>query len=305
MADNREKNFVSAVVYLQNDRDRVEAFFSRLDGLLARHFEHYELIAVNDGCTDGSEEALKKWAAQKLDAPLTVINMSLRQGVEAAMNAGLDAAIGDFVFEFDSIEAEYPIELVWEAYAKSLTGYDIVNVCPSRAKASSRFFYWVFNRFHDSIYPLQTDVFRVVSRRAINRVHLISSGLAYRKASYAASGLACASITFEGKASVKDSAKRDKAMDSLVLYTDAGYKLSLFVSVAMLLLTVVAAIYTVTIWATGSPIAGWTTTMLVLSAGLSGLFFILTVVVKYLNILVRLVFKKQSYLIEGIDKIQK
>ena len=57
--------------------------------------------------------------------------------------------------------------------------------------------------------------------------------------------------------------------------------------------------------ALGQPIAGWTTTMLVLSAGLSGLFFILTIAVKYLNLLVRLTFKKQSYLIEGVEKLQK
>ncbi len=47
------------------------------------------------------------------------------------------------------------------------------------------------------------------------------------------------------------------------------------------------------IWVTGNPILGWTTTMLVLSAGMSGLFFILTVAVKYLNLLVRRVFKKE------------
>lgn len=45
--------------------------------------------------------------------------------------------------------------------------------------------------------------------------------------------------------------------------------------------------------------------MLVLSAGLAGMFFILTIAVKYLNLLVRLTFKKQNYLIEGIEKLQK
>jgi len=52
-------------------------------------------------------------------------------------------------------------------------------------------------------------------------------------------------------------------------------------------------------------VTGWTTTMLVLSAGLAGMFFILTIAVKYLNLLVRLTFKKQNYLIEGIEKLQK
>lgn len=32
------------------------------------------------------------------------------------MNAGLDAAIGDYVYEFDSTQTPYPIELVFESY---------------------------------------------------------------------------------------------------------------------------------------------------------------------------------------------
>ncbi len=305
MAENKEKNFVSAVVYLQNQQERVQGFFEDLDRQLAEHFEHYELIAVNDGCTDETVDRLKSWAASQLNAPLTVLNMSLRQGVEPAMNAGLDAAIGDFVYEFDGMEGGYAPELIWQAYQKALTGFDVVTVCPSKARTTSRMFYQLFNRFSNSAYPLTTDVFRLVSRRAINRVHAISEDLAYRKAAYAASGLACATIRFEGRAPSGEEARLDKAMDSLALYTDAGYKLSLFVSCAMLALTLVALVYTIVIWVTGDPIQGWTTTMLVLSAGMSGLFFILTVAVKYLNLLVRLVFKKQNYLIESIEKIQK
>ena len=305
MAENKEKNFVSAVVYLQNQQEQVRDFFKGLNDQLSAHFEHYELIAVNDGCTDETVQRLKDWASQNLSAPLTILNMSLRQGLEPAMNAGLDAAIGDFVYEFDSMETHYEPQLIWQAYQKALTGFDVVTACPSGSRLSSRMFYHLFNRFSNSAYPLQTDVFRLVSRRAINRVHSISNDLAYRKAAYAASGLACATLHFEGAAPTREEARLDKAMDSLALYTDAGYKLSLGVSMVMLLLTLVALVYTVVIWLLGDPIQGWTTTMLVLSAGFAGLFFILTIAVKYLNLLVRLIFKKQTYLIEGIEKLQK
>ncbi len=305
MAENKEKNFVSAVVYLRDQQDLVRPFFEKLNRQLSAHFEHYELIAVNDGCTDETVTRLKEWAEKEMTSSLTVINMSLRQGLEPAMNAGLDAAIGDFVYEFDSMEVHYQEEIIWQAYQKALTGFDVVNVCPSKGRVSSKLFYRVFNRFSHSPYPLKTDVFRLVSRRAINRVHAVNSDLAYRKAAYAASGLACATIPFEGPAPAKEEARMDKAMDSLALYTDAGYKLSLFVSVAMLALTLIALIYTVAVWISGNPVQGWTTTMLVLSAGFSGMFFILTVAVKYLNLLVRLLFKKQSYLFESVEKLQK
>lgn len=305
MADNKETNFISAVVYLQNDEQKVVPFFAELAARLEEHFEQYELVAVNDGCSDGTVAQLRAWAAGNLKKPLTILNMSLRQGLEPAMNAGLDAAIGDFVYEFDSLDLQYDSALIWQAYQKSLAGFDVVTVCPDRQKFMSRAFYRLFNAFSGSPYKLETDVFRLVSRRAVNRVHAISSDLPYRKAAYAASGLACATLRFAGSAPSRGGARFDKAVDSLALYTDAGYKLSLGISLAMLALTLVALIYTVVIWAVGSPVTGWTTTMLVLSAGLAGMFFILTVAVKYLNLLVRLTFKKQNYLIEGIEKLQK
>ena len=73
---------------------------------------------------------------------------------------------------------------------------------------------------------MSTDAFRLVSRRAINRVHAISDNLPYRKAAYATSGLKMAVLDFEGYAKTEND-RFDLAVNSLVLYTDAGYKMSL------------------------------------------------------------------------------
>lgn len=303
--NNKEKNFVSAVVYLHDCAGQVEPFFDRLLAQLEEHFNYYEIVAVNDGCTDDTVAQLKSFAAARMEKPLTILNMSLHQGVEQAMNAGLDAAIGDFVFEFDSLATPYPAELIWQAYETALTGFDVVTVSPNRQKAASRAFYALFNSFSNSIYKLESDAFRLVSRRAINRVKAISENLPYRKAAYAASGLACKTLRFDGVIHSQQEARLDKAVDSLALYTDAGYKISFGISCLMAVLTLIALIYTVVVWLLGEPVTGWTTTMLVLSGGLTGMFVILTIAVKYLSLLVDLVFRKQAYLIEGIEKIQK
>jgi len=303
--NNKEKNFVSAVVYLHDCAGQVEPFFDRLLAQLEEHFNYYEIVAVNDGCTDDTVAQLKSFAAARMEKPLTILNMSLHQGVEQAMNAGLDAAIGDFVFEFDSLATPYPAELIWQAYETALTGFDVVTVSPNRQKAASRAFYALFNGFSNSIYKLESDAFRLVSRRAINRVKAISENLPYRKAAYAASGLACKTLRFDGVIHSQQEARLDKAVDSLALYTDAGYKISFGISCLMAVLTLIALIYTVVVWLLGEPVTGWTTTMLVLSGGLTGMFVILTIAVKYLSLLVDLVFRKQAYLIEGIEKIQK
>ena len=109
---NKEKNFISAVVYLHNDGAQAVRFFKELNAVLDQHFEQFELVAVNDACTDDTIPTLRDWA-KALEKPLTILHLSLHQGRETAMNAGLDAAIGDYVYEFDSTQTPYPIELVF------------------------------------------------------------------------------------------------------------------------------------------------------------------------------------------------
>lgn len=87
---NKEKNFISAVVYLHNDGAQAVRFFKALNAVLDQHFEQYELVAVDDACADDTIPTLRDWA-KALEKPLTILHLSLHQGRETAMNAGLDA----------------------------------------------------------------------------------------------------------------------------------------------------------------------------------------------------------------------
>ena len=101
-----------------------------------RHFAQYELVVVDDACTDDTVAQLRVWGKEQA-APLTILHMSTYHGLENAMNAGLDAAIGDYVYEFDSTELCYPAELIFKAYQTALNGSDIVSVCPRTVRAVS------------------------------------------------------------------------------------------------------------------------------------------------------------------------
>ena len=184
----KEQTFISAVVYLHNDAGTVISFMENMEKVLQDNFVNYEIIAVEDACTDDTMAKLKNWAKGK-DLALTILHMSLYHGVEDAMNAGIDTAIGDFLFEFDSTQMPYPSTLIMDAYRTALQGNDIVCVCPEHVHGSSGLFYKIFNANSSSVYKIQTDAFRLITRRAINRVHASHAYMPYRKAAYAASGL--------------------------------------------------------------------------------------------------------------------
>lgn len=307
---NKEKNFVSAVIYVHNARGRVGPFVSMVRGVLKDNFEHSEIICVNDFSSDGSLEEIRGLKAEPGTVSLSMVNMSYYHGLEVAMNAGNDLAIGDFVFEFDDTTADFSPPLIMEVYRKALEGYDIVSASPDRAeKLSSRIFYKVFERFSGKGYHFSTERFRILSRRVINRISSMNKMTIYRKAVYANCGLQTANIRYApaGAAEEKDPEERKYrirlATDSLILFTQVGYRFSMGMTFLMMLLSVAMLIYTLVTYFSAHPVEGWTTTVLFLSLGFLGLFGILTIVVKYLQLLVDMVFRRKHYSFESVEKI--
>ena len=301
---NKEQNFISAVVCMNEYNSETEKFFRNLFITMDEHFINYEVIVVNCSNIQEHESKLRNIKAQvNMQSPLTVINMSLKQSIEQCMNAGLDICIGDYIYEFDSPLADYNFNLVWEAYNETMKGNDIVNVCPSRENFVSKLFYRVFNTNSNALYNLRTNAFRIISRRALNRVHSFNSNVVYRKAVYASTGLKISELEFDGEAHNQEQYRAALAVDSLVLYTNFGYSFSLKFAFIMMVITLAELFYTVAVWLIGSPVSGWTTTMFVLTLGLAGLFAVFAIVLKYLTLLVKLNVNRQAYLIESIEKV--
>ena len=57
-------------------------------------------------------------------------SVSYFHGTEAAMNAGMDLAIGDFVLEFDACVPDFAAAEIMRVYQRSLDGFDIVSPAP-------------------------------------------------------------------------------------------------------------------------------------------------------------------------------
>jgi hypothetical protein len=111
----KEKKLISVVVYLHNDENTIVLFLEKILILFSKHFESFEIIVVNDCSFDNSIAKIQAHPRFK-DYNISIVNMSLRQGLEISMSAGIDLAMGDFVYEFDDLTIDYDDALVMNAY---------------------------------------------------------------------------------------------------------------------------------------------------------------------------------------------
>lgn len=309
---NKEKNFVSAVIYVHNAENRIELFLKTILEIMELNFEHSEILCVNDGSHDGSVEKIKEISKEAKTVSISLINMSFFQGVELAMNAGVDMAIGDFVFEFDNTILDFTSDMVMEVYHHALEGFDIVSASPGkRERFTSYLFYTTFNHFTDASYRMNTERFRILSRRAVNRIHSINKTVPYRKALYMDCGLRTDNIKYAAlKANGKEDRRERKykhrlAVDSLLLFTNLGYRFSMLMTFLMILISAFMLGYTVISYIAANPVEGWTTTVLFLSVSFLGLFIILTIIIKYLQLLINMTLKRVVYRFESVEKLTR
>lgn len=310
----KEKNFVSAVVYLHNDESRAEAFLQMLIAVLSENFLQAEIICVDDGSQDKTRDIVRQTASATQGVSISLLPLASFHGVEAAMTAGVELSIGDFVFEFDGATMDFSAETVMQVYRKALNGFDIVTAVPEGKRAfSSRLFYFCFKQFaRDSFQSLDTERFYLLSRRALNRVASMSKRVLYRKVAYLACGLPETSISYKPREVLTPArSKQEKryrqrlAIDALLLFTDVGYRLGAACTLFMMLFTVIFACYAVVTYLLSSPVAGWTTTVCFLAFAFFALFGLLTLVIKYLQLILSLVFKRGGASFEAIEKLTK
>lgn len=306
---------MSAIIYVYNSENRIEHFLKMVLEVLEDNFEHSEIICVNDCSEDDSVRKIKSISESATNTSISVLNMSCFHGLEIAMNAGLDLAIGDFVFEFDTTYADFENKEIMRTYNRALEGYDIVCAMPDKKeKFSSKCFYQLFEHFSDLSYRMNTESFRILSRRVINRIRSMNKTVPYRKAVYASCGLKTDLIVYKSCDKIKGIKKTDikekkykshLAIDSLILFTDVGYRFSIAMTGVMMFMSIFMIIYSIATYLIAHPVAGWTTTILFLSVVFFGLFALLTIIIKYLQLLVELVFKRKRYTFESIEKLTK
>ncbi len=303
-----EKKFISIVIYLHNAAAYLKFFLDTVLQVYEKNFEQFELVCVDDACSDGTVETLKSYVeAKQIKAMVSVVHMGFFHGLEGAMNAGRDIA-------FDDIFVDYEPEVIMEVYHKLIEGNDIVAASSKgKLRLTSRVFYSLYNRTSRGKGKIGPETFRIVSRRAINRIKSMGQYIPYRKAVYMNCGLNTSTICYNSKdvnVRIKNktvaSERTTLALDSFIYFTNALERISAIMCGIFLFLTMGMGIYIAfDIFNGTNTVEGWLSTMSFLAFGFFGVFALLTIILKYLSVLLNLIFRQQRYLVSDIEKVVK
>lgn len=164
---------VSIIVPFYNEEAGAQVFYDTLNQVMdSMQDVDFEVICVDDGSKDATLPALIGMADR--DARYRVIELSRNFGKEAAMTAGLDAAVGDAVIPIDA-DLQDPPEVIQGLIQEWQKGNEVV--LARRVDRSSdsflkrktaELFYQVHNRFSSVQIPANVGDFRLMDRVVVD-----------------------------------------------------------------------------------------------------------------------------------------
>ena len=169
---SRTGTLLSIVAPMHDEARALDAFFERVEKVIATLGVDAEIICVDDGSRDDTLERLRLRLAA--DPRLKVIALARNFGKEAALTAGIDAASGGMVVPIDA-DLQDPPELMAEFIRLWEAGYDVVyGIRVDRMsdtflkRLSATMFYRVFNRVSDLPIPMSAGDFRLMDRKVVD-----------------------------------------------------------------------------------------------------------------------------------------
>ena len=166
---------ISLVIPVYNEEAVLPALESRLTATLARLGGSAEVLLVNDGSRDGTEQLIGELAVR--DPRFRAIHFSRNFGHQAAITAGVQHARGQVVIVMDA-DLQDPPELLEQMLAKWREGYQVVYAKRESRQHESAFkrglaysFYRVLTRLSDVRIPEDTGDFCLMDRVIVDHLN--------------------------------------------------------------------------------------------------------------------------------------
>ncbi len=167
---NLPKYSIIAPVY--NELESLPELQRRITEVMEQTGEEWELVLIDDGCTDGSTAVIREMA--KNNPRIRPVIFARNFGHQIAVSAGLDYCRGEAVVIIDA-DLQDPPEVILQMIDLWKQGNEVVYAVRSEREGESWFkrltaslFYRIIFKITDIKIPLDTGDFRLMDRKVIN-----------------------------------------------------------------------------------------------------------------------------------------
>lgn len=291
--DIKEKTdiFVSVVLVLRPESKSSSTYVRKLFKHLDTAYTNFEIIVVDNGVSMAEFEKIAI-LLNKLPC-IRIIKLSQNLRFDAALFAGLDVSIGDFVCTLDPLTDD--IHSIPSIINKNRI-YDVVQGVSNTSMSGvlstewgRKAFYWYNRKYIGIDIPLNATYHASYSRRAINSL-TAQSGRHTRRVRHMARriGYGYATMPYETLRTTTSQRKlRTSVVEALEIVSSYSTHPLRFVAWLGLVaggLNVLYAVYALVLFLTGSELEpGWTSTSMQTSLMFFILFLILTILSEYIG----------------------
>lgn len=162
---------ISAIIACYKDAPAIPIMHQRLVSIFKKIDVDYEIIFVNDGSPDNTEEVLKKMVEK--DSHVIGVNHSRNFSSQMAFTSGMDIATGDAIVFLDG-DLQDPPEIIEKFYKKWLEGYDVVYGVRTKREApfymaiAYKLFYRIFHKMSYVKIPLDAGDFSLIDKKVVD-----------------------------------------------------------------------------------------------------------------------------------------
>ena len=178
MESNESEPLLSVVIPVYNEVENLHALYSALTKTLENASISFELILVDDGSSDGSDEIIK--GLSQADPRVRYAKFTRNFGHEAASTCGFRMVRGKAAVLMDA-DLQDPPEVILEMLQKWQEGYQIVYARrvaregeTALKKFTSHLFYRIINIFSETDIPVDVGDFRLVDREVVSSFNCLT-----------------------------------------------------------------------------------------------------------------------------------
>jgi polyisoprenyl-phosphate glycosyltransferase len=269
----RDVKMLSVVVPMFNEEAAIAALVERLRPVLDGLGTGYEVVAVDDGSTDGTAVRL---AEHRRGWPeLRIIRLRRNSGHQAALTAGLHRAFGDWVVTIDA-DLQDPPEAIADMLRVARTeGVDVVYGVRTDRRSDTPFkrwtaagYYRLMRRLVGGHLPAQAGDFRLLSRDVVEVLRALPERTPVYRLLVPSLGFPSAEVRYARRPRVAGKTKYPLrrmialAWDGTANFTAAPLRLATWLGVVSFLACVCLMVFGIVVHVAGATIPGWTSLFL-------------------------------------------